>query len=335
MMYKARILIIAFLVQFSCSNKFDNDNKRDLSVCMLGYPSTGLPEILICSQGNCDTIELESPLKFKYHSFKWSNNDSLIICTEYANGIRNLAYLNLEGKVVKRVYQFDKKLPVYSIFPSTKESLILFLYRFSEVPLSMEQAANYPCNLGIVDINNDSVFSAIERIAPIQMVYITNSPWSHDETRFVFTVSAGPKSIFTGIDSIPGYNYKVFEPGVYEYNIISKQYKLLVKNASSATWSPDGKYIVYELDNRLYRSSSDFSTKELLYNARAFERISRGLFWLNNGESLLFRSSFRPFGIRELASQKAKLIWMDDKRCELTDLILLNGLYDIKDENSH
>jgi hypothetical protein len=332
MMLRTSILIITFLVQFSCSGKLNNDNKDELAVCMLGYPSTGLPEIIICNRSNCDTINLRSSLGTGYHSFRWSNKDSLIICTEYANGVRNLVYLNQAGKVVDRVFQFDKVHPIYDIFPSPKESLVLLQYRYSETPLSMEQDANYPSNLGVVDINNDSIACTIEGIVPIQMVYINDSPWSPDESKFLFTVSTGPKFIFYGVDSVPEYNYKIFEPGVYEYDLRTKHYSLVIKNASCATWSPDGKYIVYVLDNCLYRSSSDFSTKELLYDARTFERISRGLFWVNNGKCLLFRSFIRPFGIPELSNQKVKIIWMDDKRCELTNLNLLNGLYDIKDE---
>ena len=239
----------------------------------------------------------------------------------------------------------EKGLNIWTGTPKSSDYLILASYNsfgdiddFSSAYYVVEKGgfshsfAYFPSNLGVVDINNDSIVCIIDGIVPIQMVNINDSLWSPDESKFLFTVSAGPKFIFKGEDSIPKYDYKIFEPGVYVCDLKTKHCSLVIRNASCATWSPDGKYIVYELDNCLYRSSPDFSTKELLYNARAFEQISRGLFWLNNGKNILLRSSIRPFGIRMLTNQEVKLIWTEDKRCELTNLILLNGLYDIKDE---
>jgi hypothetical protein len=313
-MLRKTIFVILVVFLFACNH----DNKESEILINGQFLYSSNCDIDIINNGKFSRIKINADYCTDYKFFK-KGDSILYLYSEYKKSkrfgilaIERLGILDINGKILNNnFYEFNNTKYIYSFAVSNSGKRILYCQKTINRQKKFQNHDIY-----MVDVVNGIVLDSIKEIPIFSWIWISNSVWSPDESKVVYS-----------FDDHENKN----KNGLYIYDLHLKQEILFIPNALCGNWSPDGTSISYILNNSIYLYNVIENTSNQLYSAKRFEYILLGTYWIDNGKYLLFACPTEPFGIWQLGKYKEKIIRIKDNTCfDNNNTIGFYGMVDLK-----
>ena len=143
-------------------------------------------------------------------------------------------------------------------------------------------------SLVIMDFNKGEVIRKIENIGTSLSFELHESPWLFDENRFIYSVSGEKKIMTDGVDIAP---IQEDQLGIYVYDLVNDQKKLLIPGGRFGVSSPIDLQISYIKDQSIWMMDLKDSTTKIVYKAGSKEKISN-IHWTPDGKYIYIASFY-------------------------------------------
>jgi hypothetical protein len=140
-------------------------------------------------------------------------------------------------------------------------------------------------SLAVMDLEQKKVVAKMDSVGRFPNLRVEESPWLHEGYQFVYSIDGGTKLKLEGEDKLIN---PVEEPeGVYIYDVLSGEHKLLIPRGRSAIVSPTSNQIAYEKDNSVMVLDLGTNKTKTIYKYGEKERL-RGKHWTPDGKFIYF-----------------------------------------------
>jgi hypothetical protein len=264
---------------------------------------------------NSDTpkasFKLQKDLGVEYSGVDWLNTRDTFIGTESINGLTSMEYrcniveFDMSGKVTERIYEAEKGELAWPEYSSWDDKYLIFTtHRVVDPNVYPFEGLTPMLSLVIMDMEQKKVITKIDSIGRSPNFLIEESPWLHGGYQFVYSVDGGTKLKLEGEEKL--INPVESTEGIYLFDVMSGERKLLIPGGRSAIASPTSNQIAYEKENSIRVMDLNTNTEKTIYKYSSKENL-RGKHWTPDGKSIYFAYTYH-WGLGDFFNTGEKLI---------------------------
>jgi hypothetical protein len=234
-----------------------------------------------------DTFKTRDDSKLAYGMFNWLNTKDSLIGYEDINRevdwfhVCNIALFDLRGRLIEYIYKAERGETALPLYPSRNDKYLLFTTQKTNVATSQ-------VSLVIMDLEKRMIVGKIDSFGWNPFFFIHESPWLHGGYRFVYT--------YGDIEGDPN-NPNTVPRGVYIYDILSRERKMLIPGGDFAVVSPTTNEIAYEKDHSIKVLDLNRNKVKTIYNFWPKETL-RNMHWTPDGKDIYF--AYQNYGYNYL-----------------------------------
>lgn len=245
-----------------------------------------------------DSDTPKSSFKFKndkdadYSCWQWLNTNDTFVGTECINGLTpreyrcNIVQFDLSGKITGRIYEAEKGELAAPKNSSWDDKYLLFTSEKLADPIKYPFEGLAPMvSLAVMDLEQKKVVVKLDSAGRFPNLWIAESPWLHEGYQFVYSINGGTKFKLEGKEEL--INPVETTEGVYLFDVLSGESKLLVAGGHSAIVSPTSDKIAYEKNNSIIVLDLKTKKGKIIYTNSSKEKL-RGTHWTPDGKSIYF-----------------------------------------------
>jgi Tol biopolymer transport system component len=327
-----KILIICFAgLSFSCGTIFEKEVPTKGRAAYQEWPNRKLVDIIIDSTWR--KIELKGDSTKEYSGLILANTIDEFLAIEYSKSKvypagrtveGDIVKLNFNGEVIDKILDFKQGELAGNLALSKNDSKLLFTlendYFNPDDPIGQ---LNRPVNIYIMDYKTREILKRIDTVGLSINVWLNNSPWLSDESSFIydFRTDRQMKMADDTTKSTP-----VGETGIYIYDLVKSEQKLLIDGGYSGVVSPTADKIAFLKDKKVCVYDITKRTIEILYTLKSNERTAY-VDWTPDGQYVFFRR-FKDYPLTLFISSRTLVRLKDKKvmRVKGYDLFKLNDV---------
>lgn len=226
----------------------------------------------------------------QYSWVQWLNTKNSFIGTEGISGLTDMEYrcnivqFDLSGKITDRIYEAEKGELASPRNSSWDDKYLLFAIEREVDPIKYPFEGLAPMvSLVVMDLEQKKVVVKLDSVGRFPNLRIEESPWLHEGYQFVYSIYAGTKFKLEGQEE-PINPIETTE-GIYLFDVLSGERRLLVPNGHSAIASPISNQIAYEKDNSLRVLDLKTKREKIIYTHSPKEKL-RSTHWTPDGKSI-------------------------------------------------
>ncbi len=224
-----------------------------------------------------------------YSGLGWMNKKDILIGNELVTTkdgralCTNLVMIDTSGNIIERVIDVQEGQFIGLAFPSATDKILLFQSTVKSKEGGDFEFFNRLATINIMDFESKEIIKKIENFCLSTSFTLDESPWSPDETSFVYSISGdGP---LLALEGAPEKTYPGPEKGIYIYNIANDSHTKISDGGKQAAWSPKGDKIVFEKDKKIWLYNTLENSVELFYAAGKSEFLKE-IHWTPDGDYL-------------------------------------------------
>jgi hypothetical protein len=247
--------------------------------------------------------------KVEYGGVDWFNTRNAFIGTEQIRGVSkmgfkcNIVEFDPSGRLTNRIYEAEKGELAWPSYSSRDDRYLLFTsHQQADPELYPFEALTPMLSLGIIDLSQKKVITKIDSIGRDPNLKIEESPWLYQGYRIVFSIDGREKLQFKE----KTINTGEATEGVYLYDVISGECRLLVEGGVAAIASPTNNKIAYEKDNSIRVLDLNTNEEKTIYRYSSKVQIFRK-HWTPDGNDIYFAYKYH-WRIGDLFNTGEKLI---------------------------
>lgn len=292
--------------------------------CNMGSESIILPgkivlsksmdnEYIIYANSNIPTssFKLVNDLGVEYSGVDWLNTKDAFIGTEGITGLTsseyrcNIVEFDTLGNMTERIYESKKGEIAWPEYTSWDDKyLILTTHKKADPHLFPFEDLTPMLSLMVIDLEQRKVISKIDSVGRSPNFLIEESPWLHSRYQFIYSIDSGTQVKFQREkESI---NPAETTEGVYIYDVILNEYRLIVPGGRSAISSPINNQIAYEKENSIRVLDLNTHKERTIYKHSSNEKL-RSKHWTPDGKYIYFAYNYF-WGIGDMFNTGEKLI---------------------------
>lgn len=283
-------VIISCFVFSSCYTKVEIKNEQEITLPgKIAVTPRGEKTCFIFNNSDSITAQfnIRNEVLVEYSNFTWINGRDSFVGVEFIKtaetGINrgNIVCFDLSGNISSRIYESQDSEIAGGPYLSRSDRRLLFETVKKKDPKVNPFAGLSPeISIVVMDFKKKEIIKRVEKIGLGPSFVIVESPWLFDEDHFLYSISGDRKIIANGVRVNPK---SEDDPGVYIYNILSGQKKLLIPDARFAICSPVDFRISYVKGPSIWIMDLKDSTEKILYKGDTKEYIS-DMHWTPDGK---------------------------------------------------
>jgi hypothetical protein len=253
-----------------------------------------------------------------YSWIQWLNTKDAFVGTEGILGSTpmefryNIVQFNLSGEVTNRIYEAEKGELATPRNSSWDDKYLLFTIQREVDPVKYPFEGLVPMvSLAIIDLEQKKIVVKLDSVGRFPNLRIEESPWLYEGYQFVYSTGAGTKFNLEGQEEL--INPPETEEGVYLFDVLSGEHKLLVSGGRSAIASPRSNQIAYQKDNSIRILDLNNHKEKIIYNYSRKEKLIN-MHWTPDGESIYFAYTYYS-GIADILKNNGEKL-LDSKTGE-------------------
>lgn len=247
-----------------------------------------------------------------YSGMDWLNTKDAFVGTEGIPGLTRMEYrcnivqFDLSGKITDRIYEAEKGELAWPRNSSWDDKYLLFMIQREADPVKYPFEGLAPMvSLAVMDLEQKKVIVKVDSVGRFPNLWIAESPWLHEGYQFVYSIYGGTKFKLEGQEEL--INPVETTEGIYLFDVLSGEHKLLVLGGHSAIASPTSNIIAYEKENSIRVLDLNTNEEKIIYKHSPKEKL-RGTHWTPDGMSIYFAYTYYWGIADELKSNGEKLI---------------------------
>jgi hypothetical protein len=230
-----------------------------------------------------------------HSGFTWMNQEDFLIGTETilssipGDSKSNIIKIDLNGRVIKKLYEAEKGELAWPLYTSWDDRYLLFTSGYVADPhIYPFEGLSPMVSLVIMDLNSEEIILKIDSLGRLPNLEFEESPWLHDNQRFVFSV--GDNLMLETSDTL--INPINSKKGIYLFDIADKTKKIIISEGRSAVVSPDGNLIAFEKNNSIRILNFDTGMEKILYEY-GDNVIMHNKHWTPDGDHIYFTYKYK------------------------------------------
>jgi hypothetical protein len=255
------------------------------------------------------SFKLRDDNEVSYSWVKWLNTKDAFIGTEGIPGITPMEYRNnivqfdLSGKITDRIYEAEKGELAAPRNSSWDDKYLLFTIERLADPIKypFEGLASM-VSLAVMDLEQKKVIVKVDSAGRFPNLWIAESPWLHEGYQFVYSIYGGVKFKLEGQGEL--INPVESPEGIYLFDVLTGEHKLLVPGGHSAIASPTSNKIAYEKDNSIRVLDLNTNEEKIVYKHSPKEKLL-DTHWTPDGKSIYFAYTY-SLGITDILNDNGE-----------------------------
>lgn len=242
-----------------------------------------------------------------YSIHAWLNTKDTFIGTEGIQGLTSMEYrCNIvEFDLSGRIYEAEEGELAWPEYSSWDDKYLIFTtHRNVDPNLYPFEGLTPMLSLVIMDMEQKKVITKIDSIGRAPNFLIEESPWLRGGYQFVYSIDGGTKLKLDGEEKLV--NPVESAEGIYLFDVLSGDRKLLIPGGRSAIASPTSSQIAYEKENSIRVMDLNTYREKTIYKYSSKENL-RGKHWTPDGKSIYFAYTYY-WGLGDLFNSGEKLI---------------------------
>ena len=242
------------------------------------------------------SFKLKNDNEATYSCWHWLNTKDTFVGTEGIPGLipmeyrNNLVKFDLSGKVIDRIYEAEKGELASPRGSSWDDKYLVFTVERKEDPIKYPFEGLAPMvSLVVMDLEQKKVIAKLDSVGRFPNLRIEESPWLHKGYQFVYSIGDGTKFKVEGQEEL--INPVELTEGVYLFDVLSNESKLLVPGGRSAMVSPSSDKIAYKKDNSIRVLDLITNEEQTIYKHSPKEKL-RGTHWAPDGKYIYFAYTY-------------------------------------------
>jgi hypothetical protein len=248
----------------------------------------------------------------QYSWVQWLNTKNSFVGTEGVAGLTGMEYrcnivqFDLSGKIRDRIYEAEKGELASPRNSSWDDKYLLFAIEREADPTKYPFEGLAPMvSLVVMDLEQKKVVVKLDSVGRFPNLRIEESPWLHEGYQFVYSIYGGTKFKLEGQEE--PINKVENTEGIYLFDVLTGERKLLVPGGRSAIASPTSNRIAYEEDDSIIVLDLKTNKEKIIYTHSPTEKL-RGTHWTPDGKYIYFAYTY-SWGVADmLSSNGEKLI---------------------------
>lgn len=238
------------------------------------------------------SFKLKNDKEVEYSGADWLNTRDAFIGTEGITGVTrmefrcNIVEFDMSGKIAGKIYEAEKGELAWPYYTSWDDKYLLFMIQREADPVKypLEGLASM-VSLAVMDLEQKKVVAKLDSVGRFPNLRIEESPWLHEGHQFVYSISGGTKLKVEGQQAL--INPVEISEGVYLFDVLTGESKLLVADGRSAITSPTSNRIAYQKNNSIRVLDLDTSEEKIIYKHSPKEKLLN-THWTPDGKFIYF-----------------------------------------------
>jgi hypothetical protein len=255
------------------------------------------------------SFKLRDDNEVSYSWVEWLNTKDAFVGTEGIPGLTPMEYRNnivqfdLSGKITDRIYEAEKGELAAPRNSSWDDKYLLFTIERLADPIKypFEGLASM-VSLAVMDLEQKKVVVKLDSVGRFPNLSIEESPWLHEGYQFVYSIYGGVKFKLKGQEEL--INPVESPEGIYLFDVLSGERKLLVPGGRSAIVSPTSNQIAYKKDNSLRVLDLKTNKEKIIYKHSPKEKLLN-THWTPDGKSIYFVYTY-DLGITDILNDNGE-----------------------------
>jgi len=242
------------------------------------------------------SFKLKNDKEANYSWVEWLNTKDAFVGTEGVPGLTameyrcNIVQFDLSGKITDRIYEAEKGELAAPRNSSWDDKYLLFTIQWEADPVKYPfEGLAAMVSLAVMDLEQKKVVAKLDSVGRFPNLRVEESPWLHEGYQFVYSIYGGTKFKLEGQEEL--INPIETTEGIYLFDVLSGERKLLVPGGRSAIVSPTSNRIAYEKDNSIRVLDLNTNEEIIIYNHSPKEKL-RGTHWTPDGKSIYFAYTY-------------------------------------------
>lgn len=227
----------------------------------------------------------------RYSGHNWMNTMDSFVATEYIKvkggpTIKgHLIKTDINNNFLEYIYKVNDGEFAAGAYFSRDDSLLLFtITRKGDKKLNPLEGLMRMKSIFIMSYYDRRIIKKIENVGISPIFSINESPWIYDGRSFIYSINYE-----NGIANSNALNDKVTKPGIYIYNLINDQLKLLIPDGNFGICSPVDSIIAYKSGQSIFCYNLKDNTNQLVYEGIKKEKITN-IHWAPDGKHIYLAS---------------------------------------------
>jgi hypothetical protein len=238
-------------------------------------------------------FKLKNDKEAEYSGMDWLNTKDAFVGTEGIPGLTRMEYrcnivqFDLSGNITGRIYEAEKGELAWPYYSSRDDKYLLFMIQREADPVKYPfEGLAAMVSLAVMDLEQKKVITKLDSVGRFPNLSIEESPWLHDGYQFVYSIDGGVKF------KLKGKEEELINPvekteGIYLFNVLSGEHRLLIPGGHSAIVSPTNNKIAYEKGNSIRVLDLNTNEEKIIYKHGQNEGL-RSTHWTPDGKSIYF-----------------------------------------------
>lgn len=249
--------------------------------------------------------------EISYSGLKWMYHNDSFVGIEYLqtkSGLTNrgnVVRFDIEGKIIDRIYESEEGELAGDAYPSWDDKkLLITSEKIGDRKDNPLEGLSRKQSVVIFDLERRKVIQEIENIGLSPNLQIEESPWLLDGNSFVYSLTSGRSIVNDGEIINPledGY------AGIYIYDLVSGEKKLLVLGGRFVIASPTSNQIAYIIGKSIKVMDLNSRSEKTVYEIGSEEKVSN-IHWTPDGKCIYFPYFDYYMGLSDLFTSGEKLI---------------------------
>jgi hypothetical protein len=238
------------------------------------------------------SFKLRDDNEVSYSWVEWLNTEDAFVGTEGIPGLTRMEYRNnivqfdLSGKVTDRIYEAEKGELASPRNSSWDDKYLLFTIEREADPIKYPfEGLAAMVSLAVMDLEQKKVVVKLDSVGRFPNLRIEESPWLHEGYQFVYSIYGGTKFKLEGQEELINPVEKT--EGIYLFDVLSGEHRLLVPGGHSAIASPTSNKIAYEKDNSIRVLDLNTNKEKIIYKHSPKEKLL-STHWTPDGKHIYF-----------------------------------------------
>lgn len=249
------------------------------------------------------TFKLGGNGEVDYGWLTWMNTRDAFVGTERIAGLNpmdlrvNIVQFDLKGQITDTVYEAEKGEAAAPRNLSWDDKYLLFTTEHkTNFNKYLTEGLAPRFTLSVMDMEQKKVVLILDSVEYSTILNIDESPWLYKGYQFVYSISSDEQFKLKNQKEL---NYPEESPaGIYIFDILKRESKMLVAGGRSAIASPTSNQIAYKIDNSLRVLDLNTNQEKIIYKHSSKE-ILRGTHWTPDGKAIYFAYSYN-WGISDI-----------------------------------
>lgn len=266
--------------------------------------------VIYDSSGIAQQFQLRDD-KISYSGLRWMHSRNSFVGVEYLQtesgrtNQGNVVRFDTGGKIIERIYESERgELAGDTYLSWDDKKLLVTTEKIGNNKDNPLEGLARKQSVMILDLKQKKIIKEIQNIGSSPNLQIEESPWFPDGNRFVYSLTSGRRIINEGEVINPldnGY------AGVYVYDLIKDESKLLTAGAHFAVASPINNSIAYIKKNSIAVLDLNSNHEIIIYEFGEKDKITN-IHWTPDGKYLYLAYFHYNLGLSDLFTTGEKLI---------------------------